>query len=70
MRQEIVDTGIINIHGREYHLQTIYPMGRKRSQYQLWYVWENTKPGQVFASEDAFVAWLNRMEQPVQMPLL
>jgi len=70
MRQEIINTGTLNIRGREYHLQTIYPMGRKRPQYQLWYVWENTEPGQVFASEDGFVAWLTRMEQPTQMPLL
>ena len=69
MRQEIVNTGILNINNREYHLQTIYPMGRKRPQYQMWYVWENTKPGQVFASEDAFGAWLDRMQQPTQAKL-
>lgn len=69
MRQEIVDTGILQIKDKTFHLQTIYPMGRKRPQYQMWYVWENTKPGIVFASEEGFENWLVKMAAPTQAKL-
>lgn len=71
MRQEIIDNGILTIHGREYHLQTIYPMGRKRPQYKMWYVWEDCKPGLAFASDEGFERWLEKTQaKPVQARLL
>jgi len=71
MRQEVINTGILTVYGREYHLQTIYPMGRKRPEYKLWYVWENTKPGQVFASDESFERWCMQVTaKPVQARLL
>ena len=71
MRQEIVDNGILTINGAEYHLQTIYPLGRKRPEYKLWYVWEKFKPGMAFASDEGFERWCEEvMAEPVQARLL
>jgi len=69
MRQEVISTGTFNIHGREYHTQTIYPMGRQRPQYQMWYVWQKHQTGTVFASERGFERWLASMMQPTQAKL-
>jgi hypothetical protein len=69
MREEIIDTGILQIKDKTFHIQTIYPMGRKRPEYKLWYVWEKHKTGTVFASERGFENWLSRMAQPTQRTL-
>lgn len=65
------NSGTFTIHGREYRLDTYYPMGKAQPQYKMFHVWatEESK-GITFASEEGFLDWLDKMCGPRQLELL
>ena len=67
------NTGTLTIGGKTYRLDTYYPMGKQRPAYKIFHVWEKTavREGEslTFASEDGFVAWLEKVQAPAQMRL-
>ena len=68
------NTGIFRIHGKEYRLDTYYPMGEQHPAYKIFHVWEKSavREGEsfTFASEAGFEQWLEDVQAPAQMRLL
>lgn len=66
------NTGTLRVNGREYRIDTYYPLGTQRPEYKIFNVWERdaVRKGEsfVFASEDGFFNWLEHIEQE-QKPL-
>lgn len=66
------NTGIIRANGREYRIDTYYPLGMQRPEYKIFNVWEKDAIGKgesyVFASEDGFFDWLEHLDV-AQKPL-
>lgn len=67
------NTGIFRIHGKEFRLDTYYPLGLARPAYKIFHVWERdaVREGQsfTFASEEGFENWLEKMQAPTQRAL-
>ena len=67
------NTGILAIRGKEYRLDTYYPMGKSRPEYKIFHIWEKTavREGErlTFASEEGFEQWLAKIQAPVQQQL-
>lgn len=64
------NAGIFRIYGREYQLDTYYPMGKHRPEYKMFSVWTHDGESHTFASEDGFFDWLDEVQAPRQMGLL
>ena len=62
------NTGILTIEGREYRIDTYYPMGKARPEYRMFHVWGKTET-HTFASEEGFFDWLDAKQQPTQQVL-
>lgn len=73
-RPTLHDTGTLDCDGRRYTIQTYYPLGTKHPEYRMTYVWERSAvlhgESHVFASDDAFIAWLAHFDEPKQLDLL
>lgn len=56
------NTGTLRIHGKDYRLDTYYPMGKSRPAYKMFHVWERdaVRDGVslTFASEEGFENWI------------
>ncbi len=62
-RPTYVNNGTIRIYGREYRMDTYFPMGKAHPEYKIFHIWEKTavREGEsfTFASEDGFFDWLD-----------
>ena len=63
------NTGTLTLNGRDYHLDTYYPMGKQRPEYKIFSVWAREGESRCFASEDGFIDWLEQVQAPVQQAL-
>ena len=67
------NTGTLRIHGKDYRIDTYYPMGKAKPSYAIFHVWERSavREGEshTFASEDGFIAWLEKVQAPTQLGL-
>jgi hypothetical protein len=53
------NAGIMRIYGREYRLDTYYPMGLARPEYKMFHVWaSDATEAHTFASEEGFENWI------------
>jgi hypothetical protein len=64
------NAGIFTIYGKEYQLDTYYPMGKHRPEYKMFSVWTHDGESHTFSNEDSFFDWLDTMCAPRQMGLL
>lgn len=67
------NTGILNIHGKDYRVDTYYPLGKQRPAYKIFHVWEKSAVREgaslTFASESGFENWLEQVQAPTQRAL-
>jgi hypothetical protein len=70
-RPLFVNTGIMRIYGREYRLDTYYPMGLARPEYKMFHVWtSDATETHTFASEQGFENWIEtKLDEGVQQRL-
>ena len=61
-------TGILRIHGQDYHIDTYYPCGKAKPNYKMFHVWASTE-SHTFASEEGFERWLEKAQAPRQQAL-
>ena len=63
------NTGTLTIHGKTYAIDTYYPLGKRRPEYKIFCVWAREGDKHIFAGEHSFLAWLNKVQAPVQREL-
>lgn len=67
------NTGTLTIHGKTYAIDTYYPLGKRRPEYKIFCVWEKHAvlrgESHTFASEEGFIDWLDKVQEPVQRAL-
>lgn len=62
MRNTYENTGTLTLNGKDYRLDTYYPMGKSRPAYKMFHVWSREGESLTFASEEGFEQWLEKVQ--------
>ena len=67
-RPVYINNGTFRIYGKDYRMDTYYPLGEQRPEYKIFHVWHRQGESFTFASETGFLDWLDA-QQTGQIPL-